>query len=502
MKNLFSILFAFFFCVFIYPQNMKTPLEVSNFTKLTSYDELVQYLNELPSWNNELQLKQIAKSAEGRNLYVVKISNSKFGKDKSKIKVLLFCQQHGDEPSGKEGALLLLKDFASGKLDSLLTRMDVMIVPQVNPDGSEKNQRRNGNDADLNRDHLTLVQPETQGLQKLFYKYLPEACMDIHEYGPFSESWIKYGYIKNIDEQVGTLTNPNISKAIRDYSEKKYIPYIKKYFNKRNFSFQEYILGGPPEVELIRYSTFDINDGRQNPGILGSFSFIQEGLNNSKDNQVENIKRRSFGQKTGMLGFLKFIYLHKDKIKSMVRRERKKLIKNNVSNKVAIQMDHVKNGEKLKLHLLSLYSNKDTVITVNDFRPVVKSLYDVERPSGYLVPKNLKEIIDWADRQSVKYFNYKKREGDKIEQYYISRIDSMNFEGDTIVNPAVEVKEIPNSLSEGDYIFIPTKQLDNNMIVTALEPKSELGLVTYKSFEHLLKIGENYPILRVVKNNR
>jgi hypothetical protein len=123
---------------------------------------------------------------------------------------------------------------------------------------------------------------------------------------------------------------------------------------------------------------------------------------------------------------------------------------------------------------------------------------EVERPAGYLVPKSLKEIIDWADRQSLKYHDYKKSIGDKIEQYNITGVDSIDFEGDMTVNPVVEIKEITNILSEEDYIYIPTKQLRNNMIVIALEPKSELGLVTYKNYEHLLKKGEKYPILRVV----
>jgi hypothetical protein len=74
----------------------------------------------------------------------------------------------------------------------------------------------------------------------------------------------------------------------------------------------------------------------------------------------------------------------------------------------------------------------------------------------------------------------------------------MDFERDTIVNPVVEVKEIPNTISEANYVFIPTEQIKNNMIVIALEPKSELGLVTYKNFEHLLKKGEYFPILRVI----
>lgn len=75
----------------------------------------------------------------------------------------------------------------------------------------------------------------------------------------------------------------------------------------------------------------------------------------------------------------------------------------------------------------------------------------------------------------------------------------MDFERDIIVNPIVELQKMTTDLCESDYIFIPVDQLRNNMIVIALEPKSELGLVTYKQFEHLLKKGEIFPILRLVK---
>ena len=172
-----------------------------------------------------------------------------------------------------------------------------------------------------------------------------------------------------------------------------------------------------------------------------------------------------------------------------------------VYSKAAIQLDHFSDGSKLELPLLSYYSNTDTVITVNDFRPLVKSTYDVERPNGYLIPKKLTEIIEWADKHALHYSDYKKSSDDVIEQYHISRIDSIDFEKDTISNPIVENKFVTESVCEDDYIFVPTNQLKNNMIVIALEPKSMLGLVTYKKFDKLLKESEDFPVLRVISKN-
>ncbi|HSP87864.1 MAG TPA: M14 family zinc carboxypeptidase [Ignavibacteriaceae bacterium] len=492
MIKIFLILLIFSFTT--YSQSLQTPLEKNNYQSLTTYKELTSFLDELNK-NALLKSEIIGTSVDGRNLYVVKVSTGEFGSDNSKIKVLIFAQQHGDEQSGKEGSLLLLKEIAEGKLDYLFEKIDLLLVPQMNPDGSEKDKRRNANDADLNRNHLILTQPETIALHKLFDQYLPEASMDVHEYSPYSEEWEKFGYLKNFDEQVGTTTNLNVSEKIRKFSNEEYLPFIKSFFEEKNFTFHNYIPGGPPEVELIRFSTYDVNDGRQSFGAMNTFSFIQEGKN-GKDS-LDNIKKRAEGQATGMKGFLEFIYSNKDKIKSLVVEERNKLINGKADNKVALQMDHISNGEKLNLSLLSMKTNTDTIITVNDFRPVVKSLYDVERPKGYLIPKNLPELYDWAIRQNLFISEYENMPDQKIEEYFITEIDSINFEGDIVVNPKVELKEIKNKINEQDYYFIPTKQLKSNLIVIALEPKSMLGLVTYKNFEHLLKRREYFPILRV-----
>ena len=482
---------------FIVVSAQQTLLQKSDYKKITTHAELSKFINEVDEESDLIKSEVIGKSVQGRELYAVYFSNSVFGKDESKIKILIFTQQHGNEQSGKEGALLLITELLKPENKYLFDKIDFVLIPQMNPDGSEVNKRRNGNDMDLNRNHLILTEPETTALHNLFNKHLFEVTMDVHEYYPYGETYKKYGYRNNADEEVGAITNINVAQKIRDLSYNKYLPFIKNYFNERNFSFFEYSPGGPPEIDYIRKSTFDINDGRQSLGIQNTFSFIQEGLN-GEDGFIDNIKRRAEGQMTGMLGLLKFSYDNKDEIKQLIKKEREKLITDKVSNKVSIQLDHFPDGSKLELPLLSYFSNKDTVITVNDYRPIVKSLFDVERPAGYLIPKKLTEVVEWAERHSLIYYDYKKSDKDNIQQYYISGIDSMDFERDIIINPIVELKEIPNDLSEKDYIFIPTKQLRNNMIVIALEPKSELGLGTYKNFTHLIKKNEYYQILRVI----
>ncbi len=494
---LFLIGFSLFPLV-AFSQQTVSPLEKNNYTKVTSYDELSSYVHLLDEKSDLLKVEIIGKSVEGRNLYALKYSSSRFGEDPSKIRVLVFAQQHGDEQSGKEGALLLAEVLLRPENSYLFDKIDFVLVPQMNPDGSEANKRRNANDADLNRNHLILSEPETIALQALFDKYLFEASLDVHEYWPYGEAWIKYGYRKNADETVGTTTNLNVSKEIRELSGENYLPFIKKYLSDRKFSSFEYCPGGPPEVEYIRHSTFDINDGRQSMGIQNTFSFIQEGKN-GKDDLIENLKHRAEGQMTGMRGMLEYVYLYKDTIKNIVASGRKKLISGVSGEEISIQSEHVRNGMQLRIPLFSYFSGTDSVINVNDYRPVVISLYDVKKPAGYLIPAQSAEVVEWARRHSLIMTPFKDTGEWYIEQYFINAVDSIDFEGDIVVNPSVTVRQFPDSIAATGYFFIPAAQLKGNLVVLALEPKSMLGLITYKNYAHLLKKGEPFPILRVIK---
>jgi Zinc carboxypeptidase len=483
----------------IFSQEVQTPLEKNNFVSLSSYSQMNSYLKEISQKDNSIKLEYIAESVEGRKIPLLKISNGNFGEDKSKIKILVFAQQHGNEQSGKEGALLFIKDIVGGTFDKFLNNADLLLVPQMNPDGSQKNERRNGNDADLNRNHLILTQPEVIGLHKLFNEYLPEATLDVHEYYPYSDDWIKYGYIKNFDEQFGATTDFNVSEKIRHYSNQNFFPFVKKYLNERGFTFNNYILGGPPEVERIRYSTVDINDGRQSFGILNSFSFILEGLN-GKDAFIDNIKHRAEGQKTAIEAFISFVIKNKNDILKLVHSERNKLTISKEGDPVSIRMEHVKGDSILKLTLKSISTGKDTLITVNEYHPVVKSILTVKKPAGYLVPKDSSNLVELLKNHNVKFEPFIKKTNEKIQKYYVEKIDSVFLEELMLPDPKIKIEEA-TEIEESKYYFVPINQLHSNMLVLGLEPQSMLGIIVYDEYKNWIQEGKYYPVLKIITKN-
>jgi len=496
MNRLFLAL-CFFAVSNLNAQEITSPAKANGFSKPSSYAELSAFISSLDKKQDLVQTEIIAESPGGKNVYAVKISSTFFGKDPGKIKVLILAQQHGNEQSGKEGALLLISDLLKPENRHILDKADIAIIPQMNPDGSELNKRRNADTMDLNRNHLILTEPEVVGLHKFFDRYLFEVTVDCHEYFPYGETWHEYGYRNNSDLLLGTATNPNVSPELRKLSNKEYIPFLRKYLSDRGISNFIYSPGGPPEKDYIRHSTFDINDGRQSFAIQGTFSFIHEGLN-GKDGFSDNLRHRAESQMYGMKGLIEYSCTNAAKIKKLVAAERKRL-REGKPEKIAIQAEHVPDGKKLYLPLLSWSTGKDTTVIVKNYRPVVKSTLDVIAPDGYLIPKSLTEMTAWAEKHAFEQSDYKMEPGDRIESYEISRLDSLDFEGDVTVNPRYKVKELTTLDDPSAYIFLPTAQLKGTILVLALEPGSTLGLVTYKQFAHLLKPDSSYPFLRVIK---
>jgi Synergist-CTERM protein sorting domain-containing protein len=121
---------------------------------------------------------------------------------------------HGNEPEGKEAALIFLREAAQGKHDELLKDMVLLVNPAVNPDGVDLNTRTNSQNYDLNRDWAKAYTPEIKAFLKLIRKWDPLITLDAHTIGVETRHPTHYqatGKGGNVD--------PEISKASQLFAE-------------------------------------------------------------------------------------------------------------------------------------------------------------------------------------------------------------------------------------------------------------------------------------------
>ena len=136
--------------------------------------------------------------------------------------VLLIGQQHGDAPAASEALLVIARELAQGLLQPLLERINVVIVPRVNPDGANRDEALAAGGQDLARDHLRLGTPETQALARLSRDYQPTVVVDAGEYRVSDIFQQKFGAVQKFDALLQYSTTANLPEFLTKADEEWY----------------------------------------------------------------------------------------------------------------------------------------------------------------------------------------------------------------------------------------------------------------------------------------
>jgi hypothetical protein len=474
---------------------LESPGYLRAFSSPTTSEEVIRFSQRATAESDWLSLETIGKSETGIPLVAIKAANPEID-NPDRLKVLLFAQQHGNEQSGKEAALLLISDLAKGKNTHWLDNLEIWIIPQVNPDGSDVNERRNAGGLDLNRDHIALLAPETRALHNLFFREMPHVTVDVHEYQPFTESWTNFGAYKTFDVQVGIPTNPNVDPLIRNFAYAEILPALENHLNSKGFSFHNYLVGPVPTEGRIRHSTVDLDDGRHSFAILNTLSLIYEGIN-GRDGFTENLERRTYGQYEAITVLLNFLHENHEQTLQMVENGRNNLANATPGEMVAIRMEHHPDGNPLRLTLTSSKTGLDTLVVAENYHPLVKTSLEVSRPKAYLIPSGDSLLLQLLQLHQVQIQEAYDVSNDIVKSWTINQINIGEDEELTNRFPEVVMEVVsPESLQQ-NYVYVSTAQLHSNFLVQMFEPQSMLGLAQRPGYEYLLKEGERFPVLRV-----
>jgi hypothetical protein len=123
----------------------------------------------------------VGRSAEGRTISMLKLGVGK-------TTVFLWSQMHGDESTATMALMDMLKFFLQEPdhivTRSVLDKLNLLIIPMLNPDGAERFQRRTAQSIDMNRDALALRTPEARILKETRDTYRPQFGFNLHDQDP------------------------------------------------------------------------------------------------------------------------------------------------------------------------------------------------------------------------------------------------------------------------------------------------------------------------------
>lgn len=252
-------------------QGLEFPLSPRDIARPVLYEEMEPWLRAMDEESELVSVTVEGESVAGRSIHLVRLSH---GVSANPWKVLAIGAQHGNEHSGKDALLYMIHEIVRDP--SLLSNeVELYIIPMANPDGVNADQRRNGNGADLNRDHTTLFQPETQAIHRVQQRVRAHVVIDCHEYTRDGSHFLAKGWKKWPLVTLGTVNSPYVEQRLVELSDAR-LERAHALFADSGVSFMEYLVGGLPPEEELRPSTPDADDVRNGLGAYGSLAFIIE----------------------------------------------------------------------------------------------------------------------------------------------------------------------------------------------------------------------------------
>lgn len=481
-----------------------TPLEKSQFSQLSSYADMMAYLHVLDKESNFLSMIVAGRSVMRRDIPLLHFSqdNSLSSMKNRKPKVLIICQQHGTEPSGKEAALILARYLLNNYI-FLLEKLDIYLIPLVNPDGAELGLRKNGNGVDLNMNYVRLDQPESKAVHDVFLELNPEVTLDVHEYNAVRKEWVSKGLIRDAEEMLDGPTNINISPDLIQFSEKKVIVKTGEIIREEGYRFHRLIIGTPFKKDRMRFSSTAIRDGRQSFGIYNTLSFVLEGKRYA--DILTNIKRRTEAQLSAIIAFLQTISAYGSEIINHVDAARSDII--NTSDQedslIHIQMDYFPDPDYPPVYFpfFDLYKWKHVEKKLKNIHPLIKVKKSIIRPRAYIFKSSQKDLISLLNKHRIKMHSVTSDTILSVEIYKILHDKPAMEEGKTSRNIDILIRRERKTITP-QYKVVFLNQSAGHLIPLLLEPQSTWGILSIssglrKQFKKYAQINSDYPIWRL-----
>jgi len=540
------IFFLTFFTLTSNAEIIKTPAEEANYTRYSQHEDIARFLSAVDCQSKEMTVQVIGKTKEvegfpSKDIFLCIINEEGASNpqdlNRKKPTFLLIASQHGNEQSAKEAALWMIRDLALGELKPLLKNINFLIIPQANPYGNYFDQRQNEIDLDMNRDHVKLEAEGVLAIHRIFRTWMPEVTIDVHEKGD-----------DHYRVSIGCVSNINIHSNIQEYSRNKILTQVERSLAKKGFTFHEYLVEEemgvntaagaslrPEETAgkkmMMRYSTTDLNDGRNSLGIYETLSFIQEGASR---HDLETLRERTIWQYWGIRSLAEAIAQNGEEVLKLVGRLRKELLEKakiySEQNLIHLRMDFARDDKNPSLTIKRFessespiegimkvdkkvgetllasdldpypYPPKQKVVTeiVKNWFPNVIVKLSVPQPLGYIIASRHLDVVETLLRQGISVAIFTQDKLLEVEAYETREVIPARYDYLAPEKIEVEKRSIQTIIKKGDF-YVSCAQPAANLIPCLLEPQSDYGFIRYWKFKLVPEKGDIFTFYRLTK---
>lgn len=508
--------------------------EKSNFTKTSTYDEVMSFLSAIEKKTDKLHVFSMGKSKEGKDIPVAILSNEKIStaaEAHATGKPIIYVQAniHAGEVEGKEVVMMLMRDILLGDKAFLLDNQIILFVPIYNTDSNDKMEkgrrpsqedsplevglRENSQGLDLNRDGMKMEALETQALfSQVLLPWDPHVFVDLHTtngtWHAYSLTWAP-GYLSSGHPATYEFVNNKMLPEITSIAK---VSYNLDFGPFGDFYLQE---GWPPKnfYTYNHHPRYLVNQfGLRNrmsilseafaherfyQRIHATYSFVSEMLAYTNSHPKEIIETTKLADAET----IQTMITGAGKIRKGVRFKMVPLEK--LPN--FISYDYIQknkpDGTKEFIRTGKI-SRFDDVTYHARFEPSLESTI----PNGYIIPVEFSKLAANLIQHGVKVDTLTKSQSFKGEVFQIEKFEKAKqaFQGHAMAQVDGKFVGATRKFKKGDF-FINTAQPLANLIFYLLEPQSDDGLLTWNFLDEYIEKNKienhsvEYPVFKYIK---
>jgi hypothetical protein len=521
MIKIFIVLLLFTSITFSQSDNKwVTKFEKSGYISTSSYDETINYFQNLADQSEYATLFNFGVSPQGRNLKYLLVTKENINQNKpdelsqkvelKKATILIINGIHSGEIEGKDASMILLRDILITKeKEYLLDNINLIVVPIFSVDGHERKNKFNrinqngpeemgwrttAQNFNLNRDWMKADAPEMQGMLRLFNKYLPDFVIDTH-----TTDGADYQY--TVTYQVEKFSN--IYSGLGNFLKNNFVPYLEKNVEQKGFLIFPYVgFRNWEKLEDIKFYNW-----ASGPRLSTGYFALQNCPSLLiETHMIKPYKERVYATIAVLEATLQFVSENANQIKKL-RNEADEYSAYQLT-KYSLPLSFISTDEfeeilfkgydyyleksEISGAMKIVYTNDPKEILVKYYRNVTAN-DSIDIASGYLIPKEYDFLLDRIKLHGIDYSMLKNDTPMVVTRY---KFKDVKF-AETSNESRQQVKFIYDTYSEekiipAGTILIRTNQRTSRIITKLLEPKSSDSFVQWGFMNQIFEQKEYF----------
>jgi len=529
--SLSIILILGIFSSLIAQDYLLTTAEKSEYNSTSTYDDVMQFVNDLLESSENIRLETLATSTEGRDIPLLVIADPLPESPDDLLRderIVVYFQGniHAGEVEGKEATQMLMRDLLKDHPKDFFEHVVLLVCPILNADGNEKfstknrtNQvgpengvgvRHNGQYLDLNRDAMKLETPEISGVvTNVFNRWDPAISVDCHTTnGSYHEEPVTFTW----------MMNPNGDRNLINFMRDEMMPDVHNSlwdkYHVENVFYGEFIDRLNLEKGWISYAA--------EPRFLVNYVGIRNRLAILNENYVyADFKTRVNGSYHLLKTILEYAVVNKDLILTKLANADQAMLKTHFDTQVdsfAVEYEGVPTPEKITIKAFEAdtipgvkgywrYKKSDRKKTITvQYIADYYATRSVAIPFAYILTVPDPDILDNLKTHGIEVQQLDEKKTYEVTGFLIEEITGAKHLYQGHYNNTLKGTTITKTkeFTEGTYIIYTAQKL-GNVVTYLLEPEADDGYVKWNFLDKYLvpQWGRGYypyPVYKLMKN--